>query len=231
MTHALRDDARVRTEDMTRIVLRPLATPLPLGVLVLGIGSILLTSLQLGWIAVTNTHQVATVLLVFVVPLELLTAALSFYIRDVVMATGFGLLTGMWAASGTLLLSGQPGSRSQVFGELAIAGAVALLVPALSVAWAKPAATVLMIVAAVRFALVGVYELNGASGWQTASGVVGVVLVVTAAYGSLAFALEDARHHAVLPIKRTTTSSAAMSGEIAPQLEDLPTEAGVRQES
>jgi hypothetical protein len=43
--------------------------------------------------------------------------------------------------------------------------------------------------------------------------------------------LEDARHRAVLPLKRRTTSSAAMSGNFGGQLAALATEAGVRQES
>jgi hypothetical protein len=53
----------------------------------------------------------------------------------------------------------------------------------------------------------------------------------TALYGSLALALEDARHHAVLPVSRRSTSRHAMSGDLAAQLRVLPTEAGVRQES
>jgi succinate-acetate transporter protein len=229
-SHAAQDEA-VRADDLTRIVLRPLATPLPLGALALAIGSILLTAIQLKWIAASNLPQVALVVLVLVVPLELLAATLAFAVRDVVMATGFGILTGAWAASGALLVSAKPGMLSPVFGVLAIAVAVTLLVPAITASFAKPAAAVLMTVAATRFALTGVYQLGAGDGWQTASGIVGILLVATAFYSGLALALEDARHHQVLPTSRRSTSAEAMSGELPDQLRALATEAGVRQES
>jgi succinate-acetate transporter protein len=225
------DQPAPRVEDITRVMLRPLATPLPLGFLALAIGSCLLTALQLKWIPVSNGPQVATVLLFFVAPIELVTAVVAFLIRDVVMATALGLLAGGWATTGELLHSGPPGGRSPTLGVLAIALAVALLVPAAAAAAAKPPAAVITGVAAVRFALTGVYQLGAGPGWQTATGVIGVVLMGTALYGSLALALEDARHHAVLPVSRRSTSRHAMSGDLAAQLRVLPTEAGVRQES
>jgi hypothetical protein len=220
-----------RIEDLTRVMLRPLATPLPLGFLALAIGSCLLSALQLGWISPSTTPQVALAVLTLVVPLELIAAVFAFLIRDVVMATGLGLLTGSWAAFGTLLLAGRPGGTSPVVGILAICVAVALLVPAAAASWSKPVAAAIMAVASARFALTGVFELDGGPAWKTTTGVLGVVLLATAAYGSLALALEDARHRAVLPIKRRSTSHYAMSGQLGHQLESLPTEAGVRQES
>jgi succinate-acetate transporter protein len=223
--------AAPRVEELTRVVLRPLATPLPLGFLALAIGSVLLSALQLQWIAPSNAPQVATVLIAFVAPIEGLTAIIAFLIRDVVMATLLGLLAGSWATTGALLQGGSPGVRSPTLGVLAIAVAVALLVPVTTAAWSKPAAAIIGVVAAARFALTGIYELGAGSGWQTATGVVGVVLVATALYGSLALALEDAQHRAVLPISRRNTSRYAMSGDLLQQLRGLPTEAGVRQES
>jgi hypothetical protein len=221
----------VRIEQLARVNLRPLATPLPLGLLGLALGSLMLSALQLGWISQTNTPQVGLVLLVFVTPVQVITALLSFYIRDVVMATALGLLAGSWASSGVLLLQSKPGGTSQTLGLLAIGVAVALLVPAIGVSFAKPVASVLVVVAACRFAATGIFELTDVDRWQTVGGVIGVVLMCTATYAALAFALEDARHHPVLPVSRRDTSSAAMSGSLAGQLEHLATEAGVRQES
>jgi hypothetical protein len=218
-------------EELTRVVLRPLATPLPLGFLALAIGSALLSALQLHWIATSAGPQVATVLLAFVAPIEGLTAIIAFLIRDVVMATLLGLLAGSWAATGVLLKEGSPGVRSATLGILAIAVATALLVPVATASWSKPAAALIGLVAAARFAVTGIYELGAAPGWQTATGVVGLVLVATALYGSLALALEDAQHRAVLPVSRRNTSRYAMSGELSHQLQGLPSEAGVRQES
>lgn len=233
MTHALHDQAPdpIRPHDLTRIVLRPLATPLPLGILALAFGSILLTALQLRWLPPVDGSQVAVVVLVLVVPLELIAAIVAFAIRDVVMATGLGLLVGAWSASSVLLLMGEPGELSPVLGTVAIAIGVALLVPAVCAAAEKPAAAVLFTVAAVRFGITGAYELGAGDHWATASGVIGVGLVTTAVYSALAFALEDARHHAVLPVSRRASSASALSGDMSAQLDDLATEAGVRQES
>lgn len=231
MDHTPSDGAAPQIEQLTRVVLRPMATPLPLGFLALAIGSCLLSALQLGWIPATTIHQVAVGVLAFVVPLEFLTTILSFLIRDVVMATGLGLLTGAWTSVGLLLLVGKPGSTSPVVGLLAIAVAVAMLVPAASATWSKPVAAVIMVVAAARFVLAGVYELGAGTAWQTVAGVVGVVLLATAFYGSLALAIEDARHRAMLPVSRRDTSAHAMSGDLLRQLTTLPSEAGVRQES
>jgi hypothetical protein len=231
--HALDAGAQRQVDSaaMTRIVLRPMASPLPLGFLALAVGSLLFSALQLGWIPLAESSQVATTILVFVVPLELLSAIVSFLIRDVVMATGFGLLTGSWFAVARVEQSGAPGATSHTVGLLAISVAVALLIPAITAAPAKPVATVLMAVAATRFALTGVYELTADNAWKETTGIIGLVLVATAAYGTLALSLEDARHRAILPISRRTTSRAAMSGEIGAQIESIATEAGVRQES
>lgn len=218
-------------QQLTRIVLRPYASPLPLGFLALGIGSCLFSALQLGWIPAVQTHQAALAVLVLVAPLELVTCIVAFLIRDVVMATGLGLLFGSWAAVGLLLEQGPPGGTSAVVGVLAIALAVALLVPAATAAGSKPVATALMTVAAIRFALTAVYELNGSTPWKDVAGVIGIILAVTSVYGSLALALEDAHHRAILPISRRGTSHYAMSGNLGHQLESLATETGVRQES
>jgi succinate-acetate transporter protein len=147
------------------------------------------------------------------------------------MATGFGLLAGSWAAVGLLLDHGEPGTTSPVVGILAIAVGSAMLVPAATAWGSKPVATVLMSVAAARFAVTAVYELGGADPWKQVAGIIGIVLVATALYGSLALALEDAHHHAILPVSRRGTSRYAMSGDLGHQLDSLPTEVGVRQES
>lgn len=216
---------------LTRIVLRPVATPLPLGFLALGIGSCLLTALQLSWIPSADGSQVAIVLLSFTAPLQLLAAVLGFLIRDVVMATGFGLLTGSWVSVALLLLTGRPGQTSPVLGILALAVAIALLVPAITATWSKPVASSVMTVAAARFALTGIYELTQATAWEHASGIIGIALLASSAYGSLAFALEDAQHRPILPTNRRGAGKDAIAAPLPAQLDSLTREAGVRQES
>ena len=105
---------------------------------------------------------------------------------------------------------------------LAVATALALVVPAASVTVAKPVAAVLIVVAAARFLLTGIYELSAVGGWQTVSGVVGVILMVAAFYGRLALSFEDAQHRAVQPISRRGTSAAAFGGDFIGQFGGLP---------
>src|SRR4051812_3780652 len=106
--------------DLTRIMLRPLASPLPLGFLTLAIGSFVLSGLQLTWIGVGQSTQVGMIILVAVAPVQALCSILGFLVRDVVMATGLGLIAGSWAAVGLLLATGTPGTTSGAMGLLAI---------------------------------------------------------------------------------------------------------------
>ena len=48
---AARAELQRRLETMTRVVLRPLASPLPLGFLALAAATLLTSALQLGWLA------------------------------------------------------------------------------------------------------------------------------------------------------------------------------------
>jgi hypothetical protein len=61
--------------DLTRIVLRPLASSLPLVLLAFGTGTILLTALELNWVPAAQGRQLLVLVLGFVVPLELLAAS------------------------------------------------------------------------------------------------------------------------------------------------------------
>ena len=66
-----------------RVFLRPIANPLPLGFLALAGGSLVVTGLQLGWLAETEGHDVALILLAFVFPLQLVTSVFGYLARDV----------------------------------------------------------------------------------------------------------------------------------------------------
>jgi hypothetical protein len=87
---AVNNDGAV--ERATRIVLRPIANPLPLGFLALGAGTLVVAGLQLDWFAATEGRSVALILLAFVFPLQLLAAIFGFFARDVVAGTGMGVL-------------------------------------------------------------------------------------------------------------------------------------------
>src|SRR4051812_15888287 len=85
------DPADRRVEQATRIILRPLANPLPLGFLALGAGTLVVAGRQLDWLGATEGRHVALILLAFVFPLQLIAALFGFLARDVVAATGMGL--------------------------------------------------------------------------------------------------------------------------------------------
>ncbi len=76
------------------------------------------------------------------------------------------------------------------------------MVPVAAAALGKVLAAVVMLAAAARFALTGVYEFTGRVGWERTSGWWGVGLCVVALYAALAFEVEDTRRRTILPIGR-----------------------------
>ena len=53
---------------MSRIMLRPVGSPIPLGFSALGAASVALSGLQLSWVPQDESHQIAIVVLTFAVP-------------------------------------------------------------------------------------------------------------------------------------------------------------------
>src|SRR5215217_5946912 len=90
-----------------RIVLRPIANPLPLGFLALAAGTLLLSALQLGWLEPQEGRQVALILLAFVFPLQLVASVFGFLARDVVAGTGMGVLCGIWLSIALVMLGAE----------------------------------------------------------------------------------------------------------------------------
>jgi succinate-acetate transporter protein len=186
----------------TRVVLRPMASPLPIGFLGLAVGSFALAGLQLGWIAASQGHWVALCLLGFVVPLQAVSFVLGLLARDQAAGTGMGLLTGTWFAIGLVLLGSKPGQVSGGLGLLLLGSALALLVPVAVAAAAKPIGSVVIGTTVLRFATAAAYELTGDETWKTVTGVIGIVLSLLAWYAAAALALEDSAHRSVLPTMR-----------------------------
>jgi uncharacterized protein len=184
-----------------QIVLKPLGHPLPLGFLALGVGTLGLSALQLGWVSPTEGQVVAITALAFTAPLQLLASVLGFQARDTVAGTGMGLLGGTWAVLGLVLLTSPPGSTSDALGVVLLGAGAALAVPALS-ATGKVVAAVVLGTASLRFAVTGIAQLTGSSGWKDTAGMIGLLLAVLALYAATAFALEDVQQRAVLPILR-----------------------------
>ena len=216
--------------DATRIVLRPIASPLPMGFLALFVGSLLVSALQLHWVPAAQRHEVAIGVLAFTVPLQLIACLCGFLCRDVVASTGLGLLAATWAVLGVTSLTTPSQATSPGLGILLVVAAGALLVPTVAALDSKVVAAAVLALAAVRFAITGGYELTSVPGWQHASGICGVVLAGLALYAALAAEVDSATRRSVLPLLRPARGRRAVSGRLTDQTQTLPREAGVRQQ-
>ena len=84
-------DPQRRTENITRIVLRPLASPLPLRFFGFGMGSVLQSGLQFDLVPQEQVHNLALLFGAFVFPLELLATLLAFPSKETIV--GASMLT------------------------------------------------------------------------------------------------------------------------------------------
>lgn len=221
--------AEQRREEVavTRIVLRPIGTPLPLGFLGLFVSTAAFAVLQLGWLSPEQGRVVALAALLLTVPVQLLAAVYGFLARDPVAGTGMGILAGTWAVAGYVTLTSAPGTTSPGLGVVLLLAAAAMLVPAFA-GLPKLVAAAVMALSAARFAVTGVAEVSGSSGWMTAAGTVGLALAALALYAALAFELEDTRHRTVLPLLRRGPAAGALDGDVGDQVRQVRHEAGVR---
>ncbi|MBN1093205.1 hypothetical protein JKP75_11935 [Blastococcus sp. TML/M2B] len=215
-------------EPQTRVVLRPIATPLPPGFLALALSTVMFSAVQLGWIALAEGRIAALTALLATLPLQFLAAVIGFLSRDPVAATGMGILSGTWAVIGYTTLTSPPGAVSDGLGVFLLTAGLAMVVPAAAAAGSKAVPAAVMALAGTRFLVTGAYELTGSTGWKTAAGWVGLALAVVAFYAALALELEGARRRTVLPLGRRGPGQAAVDGRGPLQPADLRDEAGVR---
>jgi len=212
----------------TRVVLRPVATPLPLGFLALALATVAFSAVQLGWVPPDQGRIAALTALAATLPLQLLASVVGFVARDPVTATGMGVLAGTWAVIGFTTLTSPPGSTSQGLGVLLVTSGLAMLVPAAAAAPTKAAPAAVMGLAALRFLVTGAYHLTGSATWKTTAGWVGLLLGAVAFYTALAMELEGSARRTVLPLGRRGPGLAAVEGRAPLDPADLAGEAGVR---
>jgi len=213
----------------SRIVLRPVGTPLPLGFLGLMVATTGFSAVQLGWIPATEGRVIAVAVLLFTVPVQLLASVFGFLARDPAAGTGMGLLAGTWGALAAITVTSPPGTHPAALGVVLLTAATAMVVPA-SVASGKLVAAAVMAMSALRFATTGIYEITASPGWGTAAGIVGLVLAVGAFYAALGFEWEGARRRTVLPLLRSGSGRSALHADFASQISNVAHEAGVRRQ-
>ncbi len=215
---------------VTRIILRPLATPLPLGFLGLFLATMLVAGLQLGWVPASQQTVLAIGILVFTVPVQFIACIYGFLVRDLVAGTGMGLLAGSWGTVGIVLLLSRPGSRSAGLAWMLVLAGFTLAVPAVAALQTKLLAGAVNLMTAVRFWVTAVYEWGAPHAWETAAGAVGIALAALAVYAALAFEVEDQRRETVLPTFRRGAGTLAMTGDLTDQVSRAHHEAGVRKQ-
>jgi uncharacterized protein len=219
------------TAAATRIVLRPIANPLPLGFLALCAGTLLLSGLQLGWLAAEQGRDVGLILLAFVFPLQLVASVLGYLACDVVAGTGMGLLSGTWLAIALVTLTApQPGATSDALGLFLLLAGTAMLVPFAAATTGKLVPAAVLGTTAVRFAITGLCQLTGASAWKHTAGIVGLLLLAIALYAALALALEDASGAPLLPVARRGAGEDALTSDLDEQVAGIQNAPGVRRQ-
>lgn len=215
-------------ESGTRIVLRPLATPMPLGFLALMTSTATFAVVELGWIPSDQARAAAFVAVGLTAPLQLVASIMGFLARDPVAATGMAVLSGTWGVTGLSVLFAQlPGTTSPGLGVLLVCSACALLAP-ISVGYGKKVAAGVMGLTATRFAVSGAYQLTGSDTWKLAAGATGLLLAVAALYAALALEVESQNRRTILPLGRPASVAATVRGEGPFESQEVAAEPGVR---
>jgi succinate-acetate transporter protein len=225
-------DGRALDRDgQVRIVLRPVGTPIALGLAAILIGTAMLSGLQMGWLTSQSDQQtVGFVGIAAAFPLELLAAILAFLARDSLAGTGLGTFSSVWAVSGLALLTGRVGATNHALGMFLIVGALTLALLLLSAGGGRLVFGVVIACGGVRLALSGLYELEASHGLKLAAGISGLVLAAACAYGIVSLLTEDLPRKSLLPVGRSGRAASAVSGGLQDQLDELENEAGVRRE-
>lgn len=222
--------AREELVSRTRITLRPISGPLSLGFFGLAAATFVMSSLQLGWVEPTEEKQVALCILAFTVPLQFTASLFGFLARDGVAATGMGLLSGIWAVVGLITFTGEPGSTSDALGLFLLLAGVAMWAPASSAAASKLVPALVLATAGLRFVVTGIYQLTSNKAWESAAGVIGLVLAAFAVYAAYAAEFEDVLKRPLLPLGRRGKGEQAVKGTYAEQIANIAREPGVRQQ-
>jgi succinate-acetate transporter protein len=214
--------------DLARIVLRPIASSAPVGFYAFGVGTIVYTALELRWIPDAQISVLALVLLCFSAPLQLVAGLIAYTARDAGLATAMTIFGMAWVTIGVTSLTAPAGSRSAVLGIFMLVIAVIVAAIGAGAVRTRPLLSGLAGLAFTRYALTGIYQLTGLSGFERVSGWVGVPIVLISVYGGTAFLLEDTTGRTILPLGRRNAALVALQGGLGDQLGRIAQEAGVR---
>jgi succinate-acetate transporter protein len=212
-----------------RVFLRPIGSPLTVGMSGLAIASLVESGLSLSWLAKTQVHDVGLILIAVPFVLQLVACVFAYLARDGAAGAALGILATTWLGLGLVHLLAKPGSVSGALGLMLLATGGTLALSSGAVGVAKPLAAAVFLLSAIRFGIDGVYELSAVSAWQDAGGIVGLAVTGVASYAVLAFELEGERHRPVLPTFRRGPGVKSITASGLAQLDGVANEAGVRE--
>jgi succinate-acetate transporter protein len=210
---------------MTRIVLRPIGSPLPLGFFIVAIDNVLVSALQWGLLPMTDRRAVALIVFpAFIVQAIVGVFALS--ARDSIAGTLMLSFATTWLVDALVFYVNPPGAAAAL-GMFYVVFAVFISFM-LASALLKRALAAVLAVAAPRFLIAGIAELTGKQVLAQAGAVLGFLLAAVALYTAFALLLEDTRGREVLPVGRLGAARQATHGNLAVELRDIERQPGVR---
>jgi uncharacterized protein len=230
-TGAERPDFTARADGAptTHIFLRPIGTPLSLGMAGLAIASLVQSGYDLQWIGRGQALKAGLVLLAVPFFLQFTASVLSYLARDGAAGTALGVLSASWLAIALLHIASNGGHRSGALGLMLLAAGGVLVLTAIATMSTKLLPGAVFGIVGVRFLLAGIYQLGAPHSWAYAAGIAGLVVVALAGYCVLAFDIEGLQHRTMLPTFRRGRAQAALSGAAPTALDDVVHEPGVRQ--
>ena len=210
---------------MSRIVLRPIGSPLPLGYFTVAIDNVLVSTLQWGLLPAADHRAVALIVLpAFVV--QAIVGIFAFGARDSIAATMMLSFATTWLVD-TLVFYLDPPGAAAALGIFYVVFAV-FIAFMLASALLRRALAAVLAVAAPRFLIAGVAEITGNQALAQAGAVLGFLLAAVAMYTAFALLMEDSRGREVLPIGRLGAARQATHGTLADELRNIERAPGVR---
>jgi succinate-acetate transporter protein len=210
---------------MTRIVLRPIGSPLPLGFFTVAIDNVLVSALQWGLLSAVDRRAVALIVFpAFIV--QAIVGIIALGARDSIAGTLMLSFATTWLVDALVFFFDPPGA-SAALGVFYVVFAV-FIAFMLASALLKRALAAVLLVAAPRFLISGVAELTGNQALSQAGAVLGFLLAAVSLYTAFALLMEDTRGREVLPVGRLGAARQATHGTLAVELRDIERQAGVR---
>jgi uncharacterized protein len=221
------DPAKIEPDPqaMTRIVLRPIGSPLPLGFFTVAIDNVLVSALQWGLLPAADRRAVALIVFpAFIVQAIVGVFALS--ARDSIAGTLMLSFATTWLVDALVFYADPPGAAAAL-GIFYVVFAVFVSLM-LASALLKRALAAVLAVAAPRFLISGVAEITGNQVVAQAGAALGFLLAAVSLYTAFALLLEDSHGSEVLPIGRMGAARQATHGILADELRGIERQPGVR---